>query len=339
MNIEINYRLQNSVLEILYSNFVPMTISGFTFARNSQKYYFPIKESIQSILPIVDEFVVALGDCDSDDRTREEIESIGSTKIRIIDTQWDVNTFPHNTVYAQQTDIAKGVCKGDWLFYLQNDEVVHQADHKLIVAACNRFEEDSKIEGLLFEYKHFWGDYDHYHQAHNWYPREIRVIRNNPEIHAWKDAQSFRRFSEFECSPLDYLKKKHSSKLNVARINVTIYHYGWVRPPEIMTNKARVGNPSLAQKNTKGLRPPLPDQFDYGPLNRLAIFEGTHPQVMSARISQFDWKNQLQYTGKRKNNRPLYKHERLRYSMLSWLEYTFLGGRQIGGFKNYRIKK
>jgi len=32
--------------------------------KNASKFYFPIKESIQSILPIVDEFIVALGDCD-----------------------------------------------------------------------------------------------------------------------------------------------------------------------------------------------------------------------------------------------------------------------------------
>ena len=35
-----------------------MKISGFTMVRNAGKYYFPIKESIQSVLPIVDEFIV-----------------------------------------------------------------------------------------------------------------------------------------------------------------------------------------------------------------------------------------------------------------------------------------
>lgn len=47
-----------------------MKISGFTMVRNATKYYFPIKESILSILPIVDEFIIALGDNDPDDYTR-----------------------------------------------------------------------------------------------------------------------------------------------------------------------------------------------------------------------------------------------------------------------------
>jgi hypothetical protein len=35
--------------------------------RNATKYYFPIKESILSILPIVDEFIIALGKGDKGD--------------------------------------------------------------------------------------------------------------------------------------------------------------------------------------------------------------------------------------------------------------------------------
>ena len=46
-----------------------MKISGFTMGKNVQKLYYPIKQSIMSILPIVDEFVVALGDSDEDDET------------------------------------------------------------------------------------------------------------------------------------------------------------------------------------------------------------------------------------------------------------------------------
>ena len=316
-----------------------MIISGFTFARNSHKYYFPIKESILSILPLVDEFIVALGDCDPDDETRSEIESIGSDKIRIIDTTWDIEQYPNNIVYAQQTDLAKQACKGDWLFYLQNDEVVHEDDHDRIKEACYRYLHDAEIEGLLFEYLHFWGDYHHHHQAHNWYPREIRIIRNDPQIHSWKDAQSFRRFSQFDQSFHDYQKKERSEKLKVARIYARIFHYGWVRPPAVMTEKARMGNPTLAQKDYEGERKDIPDQFDYGPLDRLAEYRDSHPKVMKQRITELDWQDQLQYSGKRRNDRPLYKHERSKYRFLSWLEYTFLGGRQIGGFKNYRIIK
>ena len=316
-----------------------MTISGFTFARNSWKYYFPIKESILSALPVVDEFIVVLGDCDADDETRREIESIDSAKIRIIESKWDIERYPNNIVYAQQTDLAKDHCSGDWLLYLQNDEVIHEDDHNLIHKACEQFLPDKNIDGMLFEYLHFWGDYNHYHQAHNWYPREIRIIRNDPSIHSWKDAQSFRRFSKFDHSYSDYQKKRDSSKLSVARIHARIFHYGWVRPPEIMTAKARTGNPTLAQKGFNGVRAPIPEIFDYGPLDQLTTFSGTHPGVMQKRLEQFDWSDKLQPGGKRNPKRPLYKHEKIKYRLLSWLEYGFLGGRQIGGFRNYKIVK
>ena len=61
-----------------------MKISGFTFVRNAGKLYYPIRESIESILPLVDEFLIAVGDNDSDDTTIEEIQNINSDKIKII---------------------------------------------------------------------------------------------------------------------------------------------------------------------------------------------------------------------------------------------------------------
>ena len=103
-----------------------MRISGFTFCKNADKLYYPIKQSIQSILPIVDEFIVNIGDCDDDDKTVELIESINSPKIKIIFSEWNLEKYPNGTENAHQTDIAKNACSGDWLFYLQADEVVHE---------------------------------------------------------------------------------------------------------------------------------------------------------------------------------------------------------------------
>ena len=105
-----------------------MKISAFSFLRNGAKLHYPIIESIRSALPVVDEFVIALGDSDPDDDTREKIEALGSDKITLIDTIWDLDQFPNGTVYAQQTDVAKSHCTGDWLLYLQGDEVLHEDD-------------------------------------------------------------------------------------------------------------------------------------------------------------------------------------------------------------------
>lgn len=306
-----------------------MTISGFTFVRNAERLYIPVKESIQSILPICDEFVVALAK--SDDNTEEIIRSINSDKIKIIHTKWKVEQYPKNTEFARQTDKAKEHCKGDWLFYLQGDEVIHEKDLDKIKRACQKELNTPKVEGFLFDYLHFWGDYKHYHRSHTWYPKEIRIIRNNPKIHAWKDAQSFRKFERFRNTYKDYLRKEGSKKLQVKHIDVSVFHYGYVRPPELMTKKRKSNSESFHGKDLRN----DPNLFDYGPLQNLKKFTGTHPSVMQEWMSKHDWKDLLQYSGKRKTDRPIHKHEKLKYRIVSWVENKLLGSRQLGGFKNY----
>ncbi len=62
-----------------------MNVSGLTFMRNAIQYDFPIVEAITSALPLVDECIVNVGH--SEDDTLERIRSIGSQKIRIIETE------------------------------------------------------------------------------------------------------------------------------------------------------------------------------------------------------------------------------------------------------------
>lgn len=315
-----------------------MRISGFTFVKNATKLYIPVKESVSSILPLVDEFWIALGKGDADDHTREEIESIGSDKIRIVETEWDIASYPKNTVFARQTDIAREKCTGDWLFYLQCDEVVHEKYLDTIKRDCEKYLDDSEVEGILFRYRHFWGDYEHFHVAHNWYPKEIRIIRNLPTIHSWKDAQSFRKFEEFNYTFDDYARKEGTEKLKVALSEAYIYHYGWVRPPAMMSFKNISNSNSFhGSEKTQKLLKDMPQYYDYGPLNNLPRFRETHPAVMEEWMKKFDWAHQLQYSGPVNKNRPLHKHERFKYKLLTFLEQKILNGRQIGGFKNYRI--
>lgn len=311
-----------------------MTISGFTMVRNGAKYYYPIKQAISSILPIVDEFVVALGASDPDDRTREEIESIGSDKIRIIHTVWDLEKYPRGMEHAHQTDIAKAACKGDWLFYVQSDEVVHEADLPGIRQRCEELLHDKSIEGLLFKYRHFWGDYDHYITSHAWYANEIRIIRNDPEIHSWESAQSFRRIPNFD--GISYRQKEGTYKLKVARVDAYIYHYGWVRPPHFMQSKRKAMEViHRGQRQAEARFSQEKAKFDYGDLSLLTVFNDTHPAVMRERMRLFNWADQLNY-GRNPANRP--KHERMKYRILTFIEQHLLGGRQIFSFRNYRLK-
>lgn len=308
-----------------------MTISGFTFLRNAHKLYYPIEESILSILDIVDEFVIALGDGDADDTSLEIIQKLNSSKIKIVNTVWDLKKYPNGAEYAHQTDIAKAHCTGNWLFYLQGDEVIHDEDKGEILHACNQYLERTEIEGFVFNYLHFFGDYDHYFSDHCWYKKEIRIIRNLPEIHSWRDAQSFRFVNEIE--KFDYHKSVGTRKLNCIALKARIFHYGWVRPPHLMKKK----NDNVMKNYNNVLWKEYNEVFDYGRMDYCKIFEKTHPKIMQKVIEKLDWKAQLRFSGPIAINREKMKHERLKYRTLSWVEENLLGGCVIGGFKNYKL--
>lgn len=306
--------------------------------RNAHKLYYPIRAVIESILPIVDEFVVALGEGDPDDRTLEEIQKIGSDKIRIVHTVWDIKAYPNGMENAHQTDIAKSHCTGDWVFYLQADELVHEKYHANIVKACQTNLNDQRVEGLLFNYLHFWGDYDHYVNYHGWYPQEIRIVRNDPGIHSFESAQSFRRIPDFDGK--SYRKKEGTIKLRVKETDAWIYHYGWVRPPSLMQSKTRaLDTIHKGKQGADNLHSGRSLNFDYGNLSRLPVFKGTHPEVLKEWIESFDWQDELHYEKDYKPSRPPVKHEKFKYILLTWLEQNLFGGRQIMGYSNWHLLK
>lgn len=314
-----------------------MKISGFTMAKNASKLYYPWREAIMSILPIVDEFIVALGECDKDDNSRELIESINSDKIKIIDTKWDIKKYPNGMENAHQTDIAKEHCSGDWLFYLQADEVIHEKYLPVIKSRCEELLNDDEVEGLLFKYRHFWGDYDHYHNSHAWYKEEIRIIRNRPDIHSWQSAQSFRRIPDFD--GLSYRQEENTFKLKVKWVDAYVYHYGWVRPPHLMRQKSKaLDTIHKGAEEVQRLEDAGYYDFDYGALNKLPVHNDSHPEVMKDVIAKFDWADKLNYTNKG-GNTVKFKHDKLKYKLVSGIENNLLGGRPLGSFKNYILLK
>ncbi len=250
-----------------------MKVSGFTFIRNAVKYDYPIVESILSILPVCDEVVVAVGK--SEDSTMQLIQNIGSDKIRIIETEWDLSLREGGKVLAEETNKALAAIAPDtdWCFYIQGDEVVHEQDLDTIQAAMQEWKDNKEVEGLLFKYKHFYGSYDYIGDSRRWYRREIRVVRYGIGVQSYRDAQGFR---------ID------NRKLRVKEIDAYIYHYGWVKPPEKQSAKQRYFNKlwhadeEVAKKHTDA-------PFDYSQIDYLKPFEGTHPKIMVPRIAQKNW--------------------------------------------------
>ena len=259
-----------------------MKVSGFTFVKNAVKYGYPVVESIKSVLPVVDEMLVSLGD--SEDETNKLIEAIGSNKIKIIHSVWDNNLREGGKVLAVETNkaIDATAADSDWLFYIQADEVLHEQYHPVILDAMKKYKDDKRVEGLLFNYHHFYGSYKFIGDGRRWYSKEIRVIKNDKEIRSYLDAQGFR---------------KDDRKLNVKLIDANIYHYGWVRNPVEMQHKyADFGKLWHADKGYENWAEDLKKksaEFDYSNIDSLTEFHGTHPAVMKDLVAKEDWNFQI----------------------------------------------
>jgi glycosyltransferase involved in cell wall biosynthesis len=299
-----------------------MKISGVTFCKNAAKLFYPVKESILSVLPICDEFIVVLGDCDADDNTLELINSLKSDKIKVIHTVWDKALFDGGKIYSQQTNVGLDAATGDWIFYIQSDEVIHEKYLETIKSRCEELNDNKNVDGLLFRFKHFYGDYDHFMNNHCWYKKEIRIIRNNKQIRSRGDAQSF-RFSD-------------NTKLKVADVDAEMFHYGWVRPPRLMKTKAEQASVYYHFKRLKMSNTQVSNQtkFDYGNLKLLPIFTESHPNVMDDFIKDFSWKDDLNY-GDKPTSKKL-KHRRPKYYVLTFIEgLLFNHKRTLFGYQNW----
>ena len=244
-----------------------MTVSGFTFLRNGQKFGYPFVASIRSVLPIVDEFVVALGPCDDD--TEKLLRHIGDPKIRIIPTRWNERLRPDYSVkgfvYGQQKSIALFNCTGDWAFYLEADEVVHENDLPKIRAAMEKHLGDDRVEALAFDYLHFYGNQKTIAWSPAWYRSEVRIIRNT--IPAWSSEALYFNV---------VVDHKRSRYPRAAHTDATIYHYGWVRSEEQMNLKS-----AAVLKHWQNRPDAAVDYTQIDPAT-LKFFSGTHPEVVQS---------------------------------------------------------
>jgi glycosyltransferase involved in cell wall biosynthesis len=287
-------------------------ISGFTFIRNALKLDYPIKEAILSILPLCDEIIVAVGN--SDDETRQYIESIGDSKIKIIDTTWDDSLRKGGVVLAKETDKAMAALnpKADWCVYVQGDECYHEQDFEAIRKAMLQYKDDKTVEGLLFKYNHFYGSYDFLADSRSWYRQEIRIVKNGIGVSSWKDAQGFRI---------------NGRKLNVKAVNATIYHYGWVRPPQFMMAKNVEASKYWHSDDYIQEKFDPEKDFDYSGIDSVKRFEGTHPLVMLERIKRINWKFERD---------PQTKRFGLKKRFLHWIENKT--GWRVGEHKNFKLR-
>ena len=288
-------------------------LSGVTFVRNAVEFDYPVTEAVRSILPIVDEYVLLV--CESEDDTVALARSIADPKVRVYESDWDETLRSGGSILAAKTDQAIRYASGVWIFYLQADEVVHEDDLRRIRELAERFSETPEVEGLLFDYLHFYGTYYTVQRSRKWYAREVRVLRNANGLRSYGDAQGFRIAGR---------------KPRVVRSGARIFHYGWVRRPDVMLAKMRAFHRLWHDDEWVTAELPVSlDGFDYGPMRSTVRFEGTHPAVMAERVAATGWTPEdlgiIEHS-----------HDRSGHRLLGWFERNVLR-RKVGEHKNFKL--
>lgn len=294
-------------------------IAGYTYVRNGFEYGVPFIESIKSVLPVCEEFIVVVGD--STDGTREAIEALNSPKIKIVDTQWDMNLRKGGKVFAQQSNIGIDAINGDWVFHIQADEVMHENDLPKIKEAVERYSKDLEVDGLLFPFLHFWGDYNHIQNSRRVHRNEIRVFKNRGLIRAYRDSQGFRKYKTIDGYESG---AEPGQKLKVKFLNAPVYHYNGVKDHLAMHNKIKNFNYFYGAD----IEAPENSGFNYHTVPRVTKFKGLHPVVMRDKIEGY---------------KHVFEHDR---SQAAWkpkdkliqpIEDLF--GYRFGEYKNYILLK
>lgn len=255
-----------------------MKVSGFTICRNAVAFDYPIVEVIRSALPLVDEFVVNVGQ--SADGTLELIRSIDSNKVRIVESFWDDTMQKDGLLFSRETNVALSRCTGDWALYLQADEVLHERDYAAIRRALQAYLPDPTVLGLTFRYLHFYGDY---RSCNPWfYHRAVRIIRNDGQVESCGDAVGF-----WLKADRGYLQATHKDRLRPS--GATIYHYGWVKPPRVLLEKFRyqVARHHGDRPGADQARMLAKDSYEFSEYDIMKNFYGSHPSVMAERIHRY----------------------------------------------------
>jgi len=294
-----------------------MTIDGFTYVRNGIKMGYPFIQSIQSILPLVDNVFVAVGD--STDGTRELIESLNNPKIHIIDTVWDNEKRANGEIFREQSNIGLERAKGDWCFHIQADEVIHEDAYEEIRKSIELADKQEDVDGVLFPFLHFWGDYQHIRNTRRTHAFEIRAFKNHRQIKSYKDSQGFRIFDE--------KAPELGRKLTVIKTKAQIFHYSYTRNPKLMTQKTNYfhrfwHSDKWLQENTTAR------DFDFNDVDVLEPFTASHPKCMTEVIAKKDW----DFTYDPSRSRMSLKY-RFLYKLEKWTGYRFFE------YRNYTLKK
>lgn len=285
-------------------------ISGFTIVRNAVKLDYPIVPAIRSILDLCDEVVVNVGA--SEDETRDVVVGIGDPRIRVLDTVWDLSR--GGGTLAFETNRAMAACRGGWGVYIQADEVLHEAGVATLREALRQWAGDRRVEGLLVDYRHFYGDFDTLATDRHWYRREVRVVRLDREIRSFQDAQGFR-------------VGRDQRRVRARVTGAAMFHYGWARPPQSMRQKFVASKEVFHERAEQLAAHAELEALYWTPL--LRPFEGSHPRAAQSWVAA----RRAAGTERAAVGPRRFKLAHLRLYLSDWIER--LTGARLFEYRNY----
>ncbi|PYO43058.1 MAG: glycosyl transferase [Gemmatimonadetes bacterium] len=284
-------------------------ISGFTIVRNAVRLDYPIVPAIRSILDVCDEVVVNVGR--SDDDTRDLVAGVGDPRVRILESEWDFSR--GSGVLAFETNRALAACRGSWGLYIQADEVLHESGAKVLRQKMEEWDPDPRIEGLLVDYLHFYGDFDTVATDRHWYRREVRAVRLGRDIRSYQDAQGFRVGPALR-------------RVRARPTGARMFHYGWARPPQSRRQKLVASQEVFPEQLDRIAAWAEEETLYWTPL--LRPYTGSHPDVVQQWIA-----SRRPASAGRTVGPPRLRLAHLRLYVSDWVER--LTGARLFEYRNY----
>jgi hypothetical protein len=244
-----------------------MRLAGCTLVSNAVRLDFPVVATVRSLLEICDEVVVNVGP--AEDGTLDLLASIHDPRLRIIRGQWDQRE--GGRVLAVETNRALAELRADWAIYLQADEVLHEDDAPRLRATLADSVPDPRVEGVLFDYLHFYGHCRQIVTNRTWIRREVRALRPGGPVRSFAEAQGFR-------------VHPGGRRVRARPSGCRVFHYGWARPIAALNAKRELDHALYHADDGRPMRPPLPGRLP-GQIG-LEPYHGSHPAVAQSWIAE-----------------------------------------------------
>lgn len=264
-----------------------MNISAFTLIKNAEKFQFPVIESINSLLPAVDHYLVNVGDSETHDLLFREFRN--EPKVRLITFDWGGKE-KGTSFISEQTNLIMNAIGTDYAFYLQADEVIHERDLYRIPSFIKECEKEDRL-GITLKYLHFAGDPNHvfktYEDGGDFYDRELRIFRNTGELVSFGDGQSFSSLTNGYFDPRGPQPVLHQ-KERFLDSDIEVFHYSYLRDRKKLLEKKKYLEEfyKISEPDRKENIPEDENGYFIDP-EKTKEFKGSHPNVMLKYLEAF----------------------------------------------------